>query len=146
MAAPQDFKNHARYHPPFHFVLIPLLLLNLITSIHATIHQWPHDRGLNLWWIFLSVMLILIAGNGRASALKAQDRVIRLEERLRLAALLPAAERHLIDQLSVRQLIALRFASDDELPALVHRTLEQGLDPKTIKKSIVKWRPDYHRV
>ncbi|MCU1321135.1 MAG: hypothetical protein JWM43_784 [Acidobacteriaceae bacterium] len=146
MAVPQNFKNHARYHPPFHFFLIPLLLLNLAFVIHATIHQWPQDRGLNLWLIFVSIMLLLIAANGRASAMKAQDRVIRLEERLRLAALLPPADHHRINELSVRQLIALRFASDDELPALVHRTLEHGLDSKAIKKSIVNWRPDYHRV
>lgn len=146
MPVAQNFKNHVRYRPLFHFVILPLLLLNLIFAIHATIHRWPQDRVLNLWWIVMSVVLILIADNGRDSAMKAQDRIIRLEERLRLTALLPADDRHRIGELSIRQLIALRFASDEELPALTHRTLENNLDPKAIKKSILHWRADDHRV
>jgi hypothetical protein len=79
----------------------------------------------------------------RVYGLADQDRIIRLEERLRIAALVPGAE---VQRLSTRQLIALRFASDTELPALVRRTLAEGLDPKSIKQSIVVWRPDYHRI
>jgi hypothetical protein len=146
MPTPQNLKNHARFHPPFHFFLVPILLLNLIFSIYATIHHWPAHAHLHLWWIVMSIVLLLMAGLGRAYANKVQDRVIRLEERLRIAALLPAADRAHIDELSIKQLIALRFASDAELPDLVHKTLTQNLEPKAIKESITTWRPDYDRV
>ena len=94
----------------------------------------------------MSLVLFMIAGRSRDRALLVQDRIIRLEERLRMTALLPAEDRAHIDELSVKQLIALRFASDAELPALVHKTLTQNLEPKAIKASIVNWRGDYHRV
>jgi hypothetical protein len=146
MPAPQNFKNHPRFNPPFHFVILPLLLLNLIFSIYATIHHWPEHRILFLWWIVMSIVLFMMAGISRSQTLRAQDRIIRLEERLRLAALLPAEDRAHIDELSIKQLIALRFASDAELPALVRKTLTQNLEPKAIKQSIVNWRGDYYRV
>jgi hypothetical protein len=146
MAAPQNLKNHPRYYPPFHFFILPMLLLNFIFSIYATIHHWPEHRILFLWWIVMSFVLIVMAGVAWDGALKVQDRVIRGEERLRLYALLPAEDRAHINELTVKQLIALRFASDDELPALAHKTLTQNLEPKAIKESIVNWRGDYHRV
>lgn len=146
MAAPQSFKNHTRYDPVFHFCIIPLLLLNLIFSIYITVHTWPAYQHTHLWWIVMAIVFILIAGRARQAALKVQDRVIRLEERLRLAALLPTGELGSIDQLSMRQLIALRFASDGELPALARKTLSEKLEPKAIKESIVNWRADNYRV
>jgi uncharacterized membrane protein YsdA (DUF1294 family) len=146
MPAPQNFKNHTRFHPPFHFVVIPLLILNLIFSIYITIHRWPAYQHTNLWWIVMSIVFFLIAGLSRDYALKAQNRIIRLEERLRLQALLPAADRAHIDELTVPQLIALRFASDAELPDLAHRALTKNMDPKAIKQAIVNWRPDNYRV
>lgn len=146
MPTPQNFENHTRWHAPFHFFILPLLLLNLIFSIYATVHSWPRYEHTHLWWIVLSVVFIMMAGIARGSALTAQDRIIRLEERLRLHALLPAEERTHINELSTKQLIALRFASDDELPALFRKTLTQNLDHKAIKQSIVNWRPDHERV
>lgn len=146
MPTPQSFKNYTRWMPPFHFFVLPLLLLNFIFSIYATIHHWPEHRILFLWWIVMSVVFFVMAGLARSGAIKVQDRVIRLEERLRLAALLPAEDRAHIDELSIQQLIALRFASDAELPALVRKTLTQNLEPKAIKQSIVNWRGDYYRV
>jgi Family of unknown function (DUF6526) len=146
MPAPQNFKNHTRFHPPFHFVIIPLLILNLIFAIYITIHRWPAYQHTNLWWVVMSIVFFLIAGFARDYALKAQNRIIRLEERLRLQALLPAADRAHIDELTVPQLIALRFASDAELPDLAHRALTQNMDPKAIKEAIVNWRPDNQRI
>jgi hypothetical protein len=146
MPTPQNLKNHARFDPPFHFFILPVLLLNLIFSIYVTIHHWPEHWALFLWWIVMSIVFFMIAGVSRGATLMAQDRIIRLEERLRLIALLPAEDRAHINELSVKQLIALRFASDDELPALFRKTLTQNLEPKAIKESIVNWRGDYHRV
>jgi hypothetical protein len=146
MPTPQSLNNYTRWYPPFHFFVLPMLLLNFIFSIYVTIHHWPAHWALGFWWIAMAVVLFVMAGVGRGSTLKAQDRIIRLEERLRLAALLPAEDRAHIHELSVKQLIALRFASDDELPALVRKTLTQNLEPKAIKQSIVNWRGDYLRV
>jgi hypothetical protein len=146
MAAPQTLQNHTRFNPPFHFFVLPMLLINFIFSIYATIHAWPSYRHTHLWWIAMSVVFFVMAGLGREAALRAQDRIIRLEERLRLTALLPAEDRAHIAELSIKQLIALRFASDAEIPALVRKTLTQNLEPKAIKQSIVTWRADYNRV
>jgi hypothetical protein len=146
MPTPQNLKNHGRFDPPFHFFILPMLLLNLIFSIYVTIHHWPVHWALHLWWIAMSIVFFVMAGRARDRALCVQDRLIRLEERLRLHALLPAEDRAHINELTVQQLIALRFASDDELPALVRKTLTQNLEPKAIKQSIANWRGDYHRV
>jgi len=146
MPTPQNLKNHTRWEPLFHFFVLPMLLLNFIFSIWATIRHWPAHGHLHLWWILMSIVLFVMAGNARGGAIKVQDRVIRLEERLRLAALLPATDRPHIEELTIKQLIALRFASDAELPALVHKTLTQNLEPKAIKESITNWRADYDRV
>jgi hypothetical protein len=101
MAQPQSFKNHTRFDPLFHFFIMPLLLINLGFAIYATIHSWPFYQHTHLWWIVMSVVFFMMAGNGRASALRAQDRVIRLEEQLRLADLLGEEELGLIDALSI---------------------------------------------
>jgi hypothetical protein len=146
MAAPQNLQNHTRFDPPFHFFVLPMLLLNFIFSIYATIHAWPRYEHTHLWWIAMSVVFFIMAGTPRGAALRAQDRIIRLEERLRLTALLPAEDRAHIGELSIKQLIALRFASDAEIPALVRKTLTQNLEPKAIKESITNWRADTHRV
>jgi hypothetical protein len=146
MAQPQSFKNHARFFPPFHFVVMPLLLANVIVAIMATVHHWPHGHLLFLWWIVMSIALILLAFSSRAMALKAQDRTIRLEEQLRLADLLPESQLDLIEKLSLRQFIGLRFASDAEAPALAARAVAEGLTEKQIKQSIVNWKADDYRV
>lgn len=146
MSKPQSYKNYKRRFPPFHFVLMPILVINLIFSIYDTIHHYPAHKYLFHWWIVMSIAFLLMALLGRMQAIKAQDRIIRLEERLRLATLLPPDERVHIGEFTTAQLIALRFASDDELPALARRTLTQNLEPKAIKQAIENWRPDHLRV
>ena len=146
MPEPQSYKNHTRWFPPFHFFAGPVLMLNFIVAIAATIHHWPQHRILFLWYIVVSFALIVAVLSSRVMALKAQDRCICLEERLRFAALLPPDELARSKSLTEDQIIGLRFASDDELPALVKRTLDEHLSRDQIKKSINKWRPDYFRV
>src|SRR5882757_649009 len=123
MPAPQTYKNHSRIDPPFHFFIMPIFILNLIFSIYATIRHWPEHPHLHPWWIVISFTLNVLALKSRINAIKVQDRLTRLEQRLRLASLLPPADLAHAHELDVKQLIALRFASDAELPALVHKTL-----------------------
>ncbi|MEO8869348.1 MAG: DUF6526 family protein [Granulicella sp.] len=146
MSATQSYKNHTRYDPLLHYFLVPMLLLNFIFSFVIFRHHFQAHPHITFWWVILSFVLLLIPVSGRRSALKAQDRVIRLEERMRLALLLPAADHSLIPSLTTSQLIALRFASDGELPALAKRALAENLTSRQIKQAIVIWRPDNHRV
>ncbi len=140
---PQTKSNHARLDPLFHFCLLPGLLLLLIWAIaHLIRHPGFEAAGL----LGIVVAMFTIAFLARSYPLKVQDRVIRLEERLRLAVLLPDALRVRIPELTESQLIALRFASDAELPGLAERTLKENLTKKQIKDAIVEWRPDYFRV
>jgi MFS superfamily sulfate permease-like transporter len=139
---PQTLANHARFDPLFHFVLAPLLFGCLIASIVFLCHRVTSTR---IWLVVFSFTVLLLATKARMYALKVQDRVIRLEERLRLAALLPETLKPRIPDLTEKQLIALRFASDAELPSLVEKTLRENLEPKAIKQAIQNWRPDYWR-
>jgi predicted lysophospholipase L1 biosynthesis ABC-type transport system permease subunit len=140
---PQSYANHTRRDPPFHFVLLPLALAAMVLSIIALVHR-PSLRS--TLWVVLAIALAVAATRARIYAIKVQDRIIRLEERLRLAMLLPEAARPRIGELTESQLVALRFASDAELPALAMRALNEGLTNKQIKSSIQSWRPDYFRV
>ena len=142
-ATPQSFANHARLDPPFHFVLAPIGLAVIILSIILLVRQPGMGSILG---VLLSVGFLMIASKARSYALKVQDRVIRLEEQLRLTMLLPETARPRITEFSEPQLIALRFASDAELPALAMRALNEGLTKKQIKTSIQTWRADYFRV
>jgi hypothetical protein len=146
MPTPQTYKNHARFDPLTHFVVFPILLLNVFVSIYVLIHHWADHPHMGIWLVVMSVALFLLGGVARSSALRAQDRIIRLEERLRYQALLPAGELAASQGLTTKQMIALRFASDAELPHLVHRALAENMTPKQIKQSITVWRPDYERV
>lgn len=146
MATEQNYSNHARFDPAIHFFVFPVLLINVGVAIYIAIHFRHEHPLLGPWIILVALALITLATKCRVNDLKLQDRIIRLEERLRLASLLPAAELAHYNELTTRQLIALRFASDAELPALVHKTLTQNLEPKAIKQSITQWRPDHHRV
>jgi len=139
----QSLKNHARFDPPFHFFLLPVLFGNFIVCI---VHNYHEPRHFNQWLILMSIALIVLAFKARSYALRVQDRVIRLEERLRLATLLPPSLSARIPELTEGQLIGLRFASDAEVPGLVEKTLQSNLTRKDIKKAVQNWRPDFWRV
>jgi hypothetical protein len=148
MPEQQTYSNHTRWFPLFHFVVMPLLLLNLIDHV-VRIFTAPNSdvRREQIFWTIFSVTLILLAIASRLMALKAQDRVIRLEERLRHQQLLSDELLAKATGLTVGQIISLRFASDAELPGLVERTLNgEFAKNKEIKMAIKEWRPDYHRV
>ncbi len=145
MAQPQSFKNHTRFDPLFHFIAMPLLVANFIVAIVDTVHHWPHGHFLFSWWIVMSLVLIVLAGALRGATLRVQDRIIRLEEQLRLADLLPESQLGLIEKLTIRQFIGLRFASDAEAPALADRAVAENLSDKQIKQAIVNWKADDHR-
>jgi len=146
MPTPQSYKNHAKFDPFFHFTIIPLLMVNLGVATALWRHHHEAFPFLTIWWIVLSITLLLMAFRTRIYALRNQDRLIRLEERLRLTALLPPTEHAVIHALTTKQLIALRFASDAELPGLARRTLAENLDPKQIKQAITTWHPDHTRI
>jgi hypothetical protein len=146
MPEPQNYKNHTRFHPPFHFFLLPVLLINLIVTIVVLIRRWPHHIAMHAWLVVLALALFTLAGLARGNALRVQDRVIRLEENLRYLRLLSPDLASAAQSLGIKQIVALRFASDAELPALVRRTLSENLEPKVIKQSITNWRADNLRV
>lgn len=146
MANEQSYRNHARFDPAFHFFVAPVLLINVLVTLGVLIHHWPNHLWLHGWLLVMAVALLMLAGVARASALRAQNRIIRLEESLRYQRVLGPEELAASQGLSLRQVIALRFASDAELPALVRRALAEGMAPKAIKQAIVSWRPDLERV
>jgi uncharacterized protein DUF6526 len=139
----QDRNNHTRWDPIYHFFVIPVLL---ITVIGAVVQAVRFPGVLTAWRVVFLVAVALLGFKARLYALKVQDRVIRLEERLRLAALVKEPLRARIDELSEGQLVALRFASDSEIPALFELTLQRKLGKPDIKTAIQNWRPDYFRV
>jgi hypothetical protein len=146
MAEPQSSKNHTRWDPIFHFFLAPVFFLTIPASILWYVnHRHAHLHS-GLWVILVTIALFLALMNTRRYALKNQDRIIRLEEQLRLADLLPEKHLGIVDALTIKQYVALRFASDAELAALALRAKVENLDPKQIKESIVTWRPDTNRV
>jgi hypothetical protein len=148
MPEPQNFKNHTRFDPPWHFFAAPLLLVNVIMAIVAIVRHWSdHDHlHLYIWWLVMAIVGLIAVGRARVHSLTAQDRIIRLEEKLRFAALLPPDLLARSQALTIRQIIGLRFASDAELPHLVKRALDENLSEKQIKQAINSWRPDYLRV
>ena len=149
MPAAQSFKNHVRWDPAWHFFLVPMLMLNIVFAAYKLVHDWhlpSNHHFLFGWWVVMAIVLFMVAMKTRMYPMKVQDRIIRLEERLRLAALLSADDLARSHALTEEQLIGLRFASDGELPALVARTLKESLSQKQIKEAIVTWRPDNFRV
>ena len=143
MSEPQSLKNHARFDPAYHFLLFGLYLLNLV---YASFHVYRQPSLSSGWYLTLSILAIVPLLKLRIYPLKVQDRVIRLEERLRLQALAPQEWHTHLYRLTEDQLIGLRFANDDEVIALAKQALEQNLNRKQIKERIRNWRADDWRI
>lgn len=139
----QNLKNHGRTHIPFHVISFFTLIANLVFAIA---HDVRHFGWWNTWVIVLSVVVFIPFFLIRMYPLKLQDRVIRLEERLRLQALAPAEWHAQIYRLTEDQLVGLRFAADDEVVALAKNALEENLGRKQIKERVRNWRPDNFRL
>jgi uncharacterized protein DUF6526 len=140
----QNFKNHGRFVPLYHFFALPMLIINFGWSIYrwkaAAFSIGGFESVLTAAAIFFGVLY------GRLFALRVQDRLIRLEERLRYERLLPEELSWRGDELTVDQFVSLRFASDEELPKLMQKVLDDKMmERKAIKRLIKNWRPDYLR-
>ena len=142
--AEQTFANHTKVFPLFHFFVLPVLVINLGVQIYRMRTFWfSYTAALG---VLIALALILGFLCARRFALSVQDRVIRLEERLRYQLLLPADLQPRIEEFTVSQLVALRFASDTELPALARKVLdEKMLERKAIKQLVKNWKPDHLR-
>src|SRR5215510_3487431 len=139
----QSYKNHVRFFPPFHFFVLPVFLINVIVTAWL-LYRSPSRLG--VWQLVVAVALLLAALTARVMALAVQDRVIRLEMRLRMRELLPPDLQARIPLITREQCVALRFASDSELPVLVRKVLAGELKSQAeIKRQITQWQPDYLR-
>lgn len=139
----QNLANHARFDPLFHFVALPVVFLTVIVAI---VHFVQRRSFFSAWLVVFVIAMVIVTVRARMNALKVQDRLIRLEERERIAGLVSEPLRSRIAELTESQLIGLRFASDAEIPGLVKETLDKKLSRADIKKAIKNWRPDYFRV
>jgi len=139
----QNFKNHAKIVPAFHYFVGPVLMANVVVSIIRAVQVFNFER---VFAVLVALALLVLAFVARIFALTVQNRVIRLEMRLRLRELLPADLQPRIKDFTLGQLVALRFASDAELPALARKVLDENLtDKRSIKMLVQNWQPDHLR-
>ena len=139
----QTFKNHTRFFPPFHFFVVPVLLINLLNTLR---HVYLNSSLSTAWVGVVAAALLMLALVTRNMAVTVQNRVIRSEMRHRLKDVLPFDLHNRIKDLTMPQLVALRFASDDEMPALVREVLAGNLTTqKAIKERVKNWQGDYLR-
>jgi len=141
---PQNFANHTRWHPTFHFFVLPVMLINFFWAVVIFVKAPGWNSG---WWIIVSLALLMLTTFVRTYSLKVQDRLIRLEEKLRYQQVLPTALAQQTGSLTVGQTVALRFAADEELEELVNSVLSgKFVKTKDIKRAIKQWRADNFRV
>lgn len=141
---PQTYATHRRYFPLFHFFALPVLAINVLVGIYVIIRR---PSGFTVWNLLVALALVALAFAARQFGTANQDRIIRLEETLRLSRCLPDDLRSRIGELTIDQLIGLRFCSDEELPDLMRAVLAGELKRRNdIKQRIKNWRPDYQRV
>ena len=142
-ATTQSYANHRRVFPLYHLFALPVFLANVLVALTVAVR---HPSFWNAWVVVLALGLVAGAVANRASTLIVQNRVIGLEMRLRLAAVLPAELRPRIPELQIKQLVGLRYAGDDELAGLVERCLRGELaTADAVKQAVQHWRPDYVR-
>ena len=142
-AMPQNYENHRKFVPLYHFVAFPVLAINLIWSLYVVVTSFSVGSVIG---VLLAVALVILFLYTRLFALAVQDRVIRLEEHLRLGRLLPPEQQDGMQELTIEQLIGLRFASDGEVAELVSAVVEGGIrDREEIKKRVKHWRADHQR-
>jgi hypothetical protein len=140
----QNFENHGRIVPVFHFFAIPVFFANFIWSLVRL--RTLEFSFAGIFGVILAAALVILVFEARLFALAVQDRVICMEERLRYAQVLPADLQARTGELTINQIVSLRFASDAELPALTRKVLDEELsERKAIKQLIKTWRPDYQR-
>ncbi|HYM62390.1 MAG TPA: DUF6526 family protein [Thermoanaerobaculia bacterium] len=143
MPVEQSYATHRRYLPPFHFFVIPVVVINVIIQIVFAVKRFSL---LSAWNVVFAIALTALAFLSRIMTLTVQNRLLRLEERLRLERLLPADLRSRVGELSTSQLIALRFCADDEVPELARAVLAgEVTEREEIKKRIKTWRADWLR-
>lgn len=143
-AIPQTYANHTRWHPLFHFLVLPVMILNFFWAVVVFVKAPDRNSG---WWIVVSLALVLLTFFVRTNSLKVQDRIIRLEEKLRFEQLLSPALQQQCSGLRPGQIVALRFAPDEELEELVSAVVAGRLTrPADIKQAIKNWRSDTFRV
>lgn len=144
MAEPLSYKTHRAYDPLYHFFVLPVLGINLLVVIYVA---YRRPFWLTYWGIIFAIALLGLVWRVRYFPLRVQDRLIRLEETLRLQRVLPEELKGRIDEISTRELIALRFCADDELPEHV-RAIYAGdyRGGENVKSRIKSWRPDPHRI
>jgi Family of unknown function (DUF6526) len=142
--AVQSFKSHTKWVPPFHFFVLPVLIISLGFSIYWWIKAGFISSG--VLSVFVSAAILAGFVSVRLMVLKVQDRVIRIEEKLRFERVLPSDLQPRIGEFTIEQFVALRFASNAELPELARKVLDEKLnDRKSIKQLIKTWRPDFAR-
>jgi hypothetical protein len=143
---PQTYSNHIRFNPLHHFFITPITLLILVLSVIHFLNHVESEWRLALIILLMAIMLIFIALIARLYALKLQDRIIRLEMRQRYFELTGESFSEKEKQLRMGQIIALRFAGNDELLALIDRAIQESLTNKQIKQTILSWKEDRYRV
>jgi len=140
----QNFENHARFVPAYHYFAVPIFVVNFLGSLYQ---MWKLGFSIEgIFGVVLAAAFVVLVLWARQFALAVQDRVIRLEERLRYERVLPADLQARSGELTLGQIVSLRFASDAELSALARKVLDEKMtERKAIKQLIKKWKPDYLR-
>jgi len=140
----QNLSNHTRFFPPFHFFVLPMLLINLTFHVYRLVKEGLSIGGIGGTLLALALPVGFLSC--RVFSLTVQDRVIRLEEQLRYMRLLPADLQTRVDELSIGQIVSLRFASDSELPGLIRKVLDGKIQSRiAIKQMVQNWKPDHLR-